>query len=98
MDETILLIVGTHPEDHMVPHNYYSYRTESFLSFTVTNHQPHQASKRWSSLEVAIPKPLEIQSLIMPDNVLENHCITTCFGLMLMFTISPSIVAIDIDS
>ena len=39
--------------------------TKSFFSFTVTNHQPRQASKpsgRWSSLKVALPRPLEIRS------------------------------------
>ena len=98
VDETILLIVEIHPEEHMVPHNYYSYRTESFLSFTVTNHQPHQASKRWSSLEVAIPRPLEIQSLCLTMFWKIAVLLATCFGLTLTSTISLSIVAVDIDS
>ena len=33
----------------------------------------------------------------MPDNVLENRCLTTCFSLILTFTISSFIVTIDTE-
>ena len=51
--------------------------TKSFFSFTVTYHQPRQASKQWYSLEVAI-KASGNSKLRIPDNVLENCCLTTC--------------------
>ena len=41
VDETILSIVGTHPEDHVIPHNYYGYiGTKSFFPslLPTTNH------------------------------------------------------------
>ena len=54
--------------------------------FIATNHQPRQANKRKSSLEI-------VRKLC-----LENRCLMTWFNPTLTSTISPSIVAKDKDS
>ena len=50
------------------------------FSLTVTNHQPRQANKQHSSLEVATHAGLW-KFKAMPDNVLENCYLTTWFSL-----------------
>ena len=64
--------------------------TKSFFSFTVTDH-----------VELASPPGGSYSGLwqfeAMPDDVLENCYLMTCFSLTLTSTISPSIT-IDIES
>ena len=81
--------MGTPPENHII-----TMARNKIFSFTVTNHQPCQAStmvQSWSSY----PGLSKFEA--MPDDVLESRCLTTCFSLTLTSTISPSIT-INIES
>ena len=85
--------MGTHPEDHVVLHNYYGEQNLSFPSLLPTTNHVKPANDG----PVLSSYPGLWKFEVIPDDVLENRCLTTCFSVILTSTISPSIVTIDTE-
>ena len=71
--------------------------TKSFLSFSDASNYSYQANKLWFSLQVASYQGFWKLKAV-PDNVLENRCLTSLFNLTLTSKLSSSVAAINIES